>query len=84
MRPVDLPSPGSIPNAILLRKELAKSLSFVQSQCRRRYSLPDQLVSLRATLQAGVKFLDELEEAGPAERPPEPAVDEVKDEAPTE
>lgn len=62
----DLPSPGAITQSEALRKATAKALSYVQVQCGLRNVIPDQLVTLRAFFQAAVKYLDDLEEAGPA------------------
>ena len=62
----DLPSPGALTGAYVLRKETARALSYVQLQCKARNVLPDQLVTLRAFFRAAMSYLDELEEAGPA------------------
>lgn len=62
----DLPSPGSLTGAHLLRKETAKALSYVQLQCKARNTLPDQLVTLQNFFRAALAYLSELEEAGPA------------------
>lgn len=63
MKYIDLPSPGALSNSLRLRKELAIAVSYVERQAARRSAVPDQLVTLRASLQAAVTRLTAVETA---------------------
>ena len=61
MKYIDLPSPGALSNSLRLRKELAIAVSYVERQAARRNAVPDQLVTLRASLQAALTRLAAVE-----------------------
>ncbi len=61
MRTNDLPSPGSISNGLSLRTDVARAISFVESRSRKTSVVPDQLVTLRAFLDAASAKLTAIE-----------------------
>lgn len=73
MKHTALPNLGAISNGLALRTQLAAAISYVERQAVRRAAVPDQLVSLRAFLQAGIDRLDAVEAAVPEPEAPEGA-----------
>lgn len=61
MRPTDLPAPGALSNSLRLRHEVATAVSYVERQAKRRDAVPDQLVTLKAFLNAAVARLTAVE-----------------------
>ena len=64
MKHTDLPSPGAISNSLRLRIELARAITYVESQSRKRTVLPDQLTTLQAFLTSAQAALDAVEPKG--------------------
>lgn len=61
MKHTDLPSPGSLSNSLRLRIEMAKAITYVESQSRKRTVLPDQLTTLSAFITSAQAALDAIQ-----------------------